>query len=118
VALVIEQYGRKDDEVEDFLVRIEAAGYNRAHAVSYISWGLICCLMGHGIPSGVPAFRHPIDPEPTGEEVDAFMRSIDQDIAELPLYKLVPCPRDTNGDGDCGQPACPYCHGGDRRRRR
>ena len=20
-----------------------------------------------------------------------------------------PCPRDTNGDGDCGQPACPWC---------
>lgn len=19
------------------------------------------------------------------------------------------CPNDTNGDGDCGQPACPYC---------
>lgn len=20
-----------------------------------------------------------------------------------------PCPRDTNGDGDCGRPVCPYC---------
>lgn len=20
-----------------------------------------------------------------------------------------PCPNDTNGDGDCGKPACPHC---------
>lgn len=22
----------------------------------------------------------------------------------------IPCPRDTDGDGDCGRPLCPHCH--------
>lgn len=24
-------------------------------------------------------------------------------------YDEVPCPNDTDGDGNCGKPACPYC---------
>lgn len=27
------------------------------------------------------------------------------------MSKRIPCPSDTNGDGDCGQPFCPWCSG-------
>lgn len=30
----------------------------------------------------------------------------------IPLFRLAPCPYDTNGDGDCGRALCPYCGGG------
>ncbi len=30
----------------------------------------------------------------------------------IPIWKLAPCPYDTNGDGDCGRALCPFCGGG------
>lgn len=77
--LLIEQYGRKDDALEDFLARIEEAGYNRAHAVAYIQWGLISFFLQRGPRSPIPDIV--IDPQPTQEEHDALKKYLEENYA-------------------------------------
>ena len=42
--------------------------------------------------------------EPVGTEGTVFVLSDGQ-----MLHSPLPCPRDTNGDGNCGRPLCPHC---------
>lgn len=39
----------------------------------------------------------------------AFNPNVEDHLAMLKQTAGPVCPRDTNGDGDCGQPACPVC---------
>lgn len=49
----------------------------------------------------------PLDLDPV---VDLYLRPAGNSLIDLirPLLVLA-CPLDTNGDGDCGKPFCPYC---------
>jgi hypothetical protein len=48
-----------------------------------------------------------------GQGVGAMQKILNAINAELlaacERVLAAPCPRDTNGDGDCGQHSCPWC---------
>lgn len=41
----------------------------------------------------------------THDEVEKILIQLNQMLSQ----RFRKCPRDTNGDGDCGRPACPHC---------
>ena len=43
------------------------------------------------------------------EEMYAEIAAIKRELDEAVKLLDRPCPHDTNGDGDCGAPGCPYC---------
>jgi len=43
---------------------------------------------------------------------DRLTKPLDLSSPLTPGTFAEPCPFDTNGDGDCGGPLCPYCGGG------